>query len=153
MLVKLLAKFVRNPVRAAAATVLVSFVPAQAPGDAAGADVVGDDAAAWRQHRAVKVLYAGWPGGSREAAFRAFLERHFDHVAVIDLAKLTKATASPHDVVIADWGSQYGNDGYAKNGDSIHQVPVKLPDDFDVPVVAMGYVASQLRAKRKLDWL
>jgi hypothetical protein len=139
--------------RAAAAALLVSWLPAQDPPGAAGADAVAADAAAWHPHRATRVLYAGWPGGVREAAFRDFLERHFDHAAVLDLAKLTKAAASAHDVVIADWGSQYGNDGYPASGKSILEVPVTLPDDFDVPVIAMDYVASQLRPKRKLDWL
>jgi hypothetical protein len=138
-------------VRAAAAALFATAALAQVP--PAAADVVGADADAWRVHRATKVLYAGWPGGAREAAFRAFLERHFDHVAVIDLAKLDRATAAPHDVVLADWASQYGKDGYPAPHKGVHQVPVKLPDDFDVPVVAMDYVASQLRPGRKLDWL
>ena len=140
-------------VRAAAAALFTTAAFAQAPPASAGADVVGGDAAAWRSHRATKVLYAGWPGGSREAAFRAFLERHFDHVAVSDIAKLTKETASQHDVVIADWASQYGKDGYPERKDSLTSAPIDLPDDFDVPVIAMDYVSTNLRGKGKLDWL
>jgi hypothetical protein len=140
--------------RAAAAALFSTAVFAQAPPDAAAADVVGADADAWRVHRAIKVLYAGWPGGSREAAFRAFLERHFEHVAVLDLAKLTKESASQHDVVVADWGSQFGKDGYpAPAENSLHRVPLTLPDDFDVPVITMTYVAPRVRKGHKLDWL
>jgi hypothetical protein len=120
---------------------------------AAGADVIGAEAAAWQAHRGTKVLYAGWPAGSRETAFRAFLDRHFDKVEVVDLAKLTKQTATPFDVVIADWASQYGKDGYPGRGDSLLSAPVSMPDDFDVPVIAMDYVSTNLRGRRKLDWL
>ena len=131
----------------------VAALPSQQPANGAGADVIGADAAAWTPHRATKVLYAGWPGGSREAAFRAFLERHFDHTSVIDLAKLTPATAKGFDVVIADWCSQYGKDGYSKREDRLFSAPIDLPDDFDVPVIAMDYVSTNLRSQRKLDWL
>ncbi len=138
---------------AAAAAFLVLDVEAQTPVDTAGADVVAADGDAWRAHRATRVLYAGWPGGSREAAFRAFLERHFDHVAVIDIAELTTSSAAGHDVVVADWASQYGKDGYPARENSLTSAPVDLPDDFDVPVIAMDYVSTNLRGKRKLDWL
>lgn len=143
------------PVSRALATIaLLSLAcPAQQPGATAGADVVLTDAAAWQPHRATRVLYAGWPNGSREAAFRAFLERHFDSVHVIDLAKLTKLTANGFDVVIADWSSQYGKDGYPSRENSLTSAPVDMPDDFDVPVIAMDYVSSNLRGKKKLDWL
>ncbi len=131
----------------------VAALPCQQPTNGAGADVIVADAAAWAPHRATKVLYAGWPGGSREAAFRAFLERHFDATSVIDLAKLSPATAKGFDVVIADWASQYGNDGYPKREGSPLSGPVKLDDTFDVPVIAMDYVSTNLRPRRKLDWL
>lgn len=137
--------------RIAAAAMFVGSLVAQDP--QAGADVVGADAAAWQAHRATKVLYAGWPDGSREVAFRAFLERHFDHVEVMDLGRLTKAAAVPFDVVIADWASQYGKDGYPGRDGSLLSAPVELPDDFDVPVIAMDYVSTNLRGRRKLDWL
>jgi hypothetical protein len=122
----------------------------------AGDNVVGADAdadaAAWQPHRQTKVLYAGWPDGSREQAFRAFLQRHFDTVGVIGLKNLSRATAAGYDVVVADWGSHYGNDGYPKEaGRSMPQV--SLPTDFDAPVIAMDYVSTVLRSRRKLDWL
>lgn len=109
--------------------------------------------AAWQPHRATKVLYAGWPDGSREKAFAEFLEQWFDTVGILDLAKLTVETARDYDLVIADWGSQYGNDGYPKRDNSLFSAPAKLGDDFTKPVIAMDYVASHLRGGHKLDWL
>jgi hypothetical protein len=108
---------------------------------------------AWAPHRSTRVLYAGWPGGSREKAFEAFLKQWFDKVSVIDLQKLTMAAAKDYDVVIADWCSQYGMDGYAKRENSLFTPKVKLGDDFTRPVIAMDYVSSTVRANGKLDWL
>ena len=142
--------------RVLAAALSLAALPCQQPasdkGDA-GADVIGADAAAWKPHRALRVLYAGWSGGSREAAFRAFLERHFDHVEVIGLGKLSMATAKDADVVIADWCSQFGNDGYAKKENMLWSAPCKLDVEFTKPVIAMDYVSSNLRPEHKLDWL
>lgn len=143
----------RWPVILFAAALSLAALPCQQPTGDAGADVIGADAVVWKAHRGLRVLYAGWPGGSREAAFRAFLERHFDHVEVIDLAKLTMATAKDCDVVIADWCSQYGNDGYAKKVNSLYSAPGKLGTEFTKPVIAMDYVSSNLRPQHKLDWL
>ena len=95
---------------------------------------------AWTPHRALKVLYAGAPGGSREAAF-----------GVIDLAQLSKERAAGFDVVIADWKSQYGKDGYEKP-DGLYSAPATLDDEFVKPVVAVTYVGTQIRRKGKLDW-
>ena len=106
---------------------------------------------AWAAHRGIRVLYAGAPGGSREQAFAKFLRAHFDRVQILDLAKLDAAAATDSDVVIADWVSQYGNDGYQK-ADPI-KVPITLDVGFTKPVITMSYVASQLRPGRKLDWL
>ena len=112
-----------------------------------------DDDDAWAQNRATRVLYAGWPDGSREKAFAPFLREWFETVGVIDLAKLSKQTAEGYDVVIADWGSQYGNDGYPKRESSLYSAPVTLDPDFTKPVIAMAYVSSNLRRNHKLDWL
>jgi hypothetical protein len=139
--------------RLAVASLCIAALPCQDPAGTAGADVIGADASTWAPHRTTTVLYAGWPGGTREAAFRAFLERHFAKVGVIDLAKLSPATAKGFDVVIADWASQYGNDGYPKREGSPLSGPVTLEDSFDVPVIAMDYVSTNLRQRRKLDWL
>ncbi len=108
---------------------------------------------AWGTHRAIRVLYAGWPDGSREKAFAAFLREWFDTVGVIGLGTLSKATAEGYDVVIADWASQYGNDGYPKRENSLYSAPVSLGADFGKPVIAMSYVSSNLRRSHKLDWL
>ncbi len=111
------------------------------------------DSKAWDAHRKTRVLYAGWPGGSREKAFEPFLKQWFDTVGIIDLEKLSVATAKDYDVVIADWCSQYGNDGYQKREDSLFNPHVALGEDFTKPVIAMDYVSSALRGRHKLDWL
>jgi hypothetical protein len=108
---------------------------------------------AWAPHRATRVLYAGWPGGSREKAFESFLKQWFDKVGVIDLQKLSMATAGDYDVVIADWCSQYGMDGYQKRENSLFSPKVKLGSEFTKPIIAMDYVSSSLWAQPKLDWL
>jgi hypothetical protein len=107
----------------------------------------------WQAHRATKVLYAGAAGGTREKAFDAFLRQHFDHVGVIALDKLSMATAEGYDVVVVDWMSQYGNDGYQKRDNSLYSAPVKLGPEFTKPLIAMSYVGTQVRPDYKLDWL
>ena len=107
----------------------------------------------WQPHRTLKVLYAGSAGGTREKAFDAFLREHFDSVGVIALDKLTMASATDYDVVIADWVSQYGNDGYPKGKNSLSSAPITLGPEFTKPFIAMSYVGTQVRAEYKLDWL
>ncbi|HEU4419299.1 MAG TPA: hypothetical protein VFT55_10190 [Planctomycetota bacterium] len=111
------------------------------------------DAKAWAEHRKTRVLYAGWSDGSREKAFEPFLRQWFDTVGIVNLEKLSVATAKDYDVVIADWCSQYGNDGYAKRENSLYSPSVDLGPDFTKPVIAMDYVSSALRGQHKLDWL
>ena len=106
---------------------------------------------AWEPHRELAILYAGSPGGSRETVWVEFLKEWFDDVGVLPLPELSKATAADYDVVIADWRSHYGNDGYSKDrGDVSYPV---LADDFDRPVIALDYVSSRIRPSGKLDWL
>jgi len=135
----------RTPLRLSLLSVaaLGAALPAQAP--------VAD--AAWKEHRQLKVLYAGSPGGSREAAFEEFLGQWFDEVDTISIADLKSSTAAEWDVVIADWVSQYGNDGYPKREGSLFSAPCSLPADFTKPVVAMTYVGTNIRRGYKLDWL
>jgi hypothetical protein len=111
------------------------------------------DQKAWAEHRATRVLYAGWPGGSREKVFEAFLKQWFDKVGVIDLEQLSMATAKEWDVVIADWCSQYGNDGYQKRENSLFSPKIEIDDGFTKPIIAMDYVSSSLRNRGKLVWL
>jgi hypothetical protein len=108
---------------------------------------------AWAPHRAVKVLYAGSEGGHRERAFGAFLEQWFDTSATLPLEKLSMATAADFDVVIVDWVSQYGNDGYEGRENRLFGAPITLGPDFTKPLVAMTYVGTQVRREYKLDWL
>jgi len=107
----------------------------------------------WAPHRKLKVLYAGKAHGSREKAFDAFLKEHFEESATIDLAALSMKSAKDYDVVIVDWVSQYGNDGYPKRGNSLHGAPIQLGPEFTKPFIAMTYVGTQVRRGYKLDWL
>jgi hypothetical protein len=97
-----------------------------------------------------KILYAGSPGGSREKAFTEFLKQWFDKVDTLDLRKLNSSSAEPYDVVIADWTSRYGNDGYKKdmNGPSI-----QLGPKFKKPIVMIGAVGGEIAKHSLLDWL
>ncbi|MDA1265933.1 MAG: protein-disulfide reductase DsbD family protein [Planctomycetota bacterium] len=106
----------------------------------------------WAAQRDLKVLYAGYAGGHRERVFGEFLKQHFDHSATIPLTELSMESAAGFDVVIADWMSQYGCDGYERP-DGLHGVPMQLPVGFTKPVVAMTYVGTNLRRGYKLDWL
>ena len=111
------------------------------------------DQKAWAEHRTTRVLYAGWPGGSREKVFEAFLKQWFDKVGILDLEKLTMETAKDFDIVIADWCSQYGNDGYQKRENSLFSPKVDIDAGFTKPIIAMDYVSTALRGRHKLDWL
>lgn len=115
----------------------------------AGLAAAGDDA--WAPHRKLNVLYAGKEGGSREQAFAAFLQKHFDKSATIPLEKLSMETARDFDVVVVDWTSLYGNDGYPKRERSLFGVV--LGPDFTKPMIAMTYVGAHARRGYKLDWL
>lgn len=129
-------------------TVMLLALAQAAPQDAPP----GPDAPEWAPHRALKVLYAGYPGGSREEVFAAFLEEWFDESATIPLRELDMERAAGFDLVIADWMSQYGNDGYEKP-EGLHNVGHQLGDDFTKPLIAMTYVGTQLLPQGKLDWL
>jgi len=112
----------------------------------------GDDEA-WAPHRATKVLYAGAEGGSREAVFKEFLAKWFDTVGTLPLGKLSMETAKDYDVVIVDWKSQYGNDGYPKPERGLNTPPATLGPNFTKPFIAMTYVGTRVRGGYKLDWL
>jgi hypothetical protein len=112
-----------------------------------------DESGAWAPHRGTRVLYAGKAGEHREAVFSAFLKEWFDESATLPLAELSMETARDYDVVIVDWMSQYGNDGYPEREGGLHGVPVKLGAKFTKPFIAMTYVGTQLRRDHKLDWL
>ncbi len=108
---------------------------------------------AWAPHRSLKVLYAGKANMHRDKVFGAFLSKHFDKSATIPLEQLSMKTAADYDVVIVDWVSQYGNDGYEKREGTLFGAPKKLGPEFTKPFIAMTYVGTQVRRGYKLDWL
>jgi len=115
---------------------------------------IGNADSAWQDHRRLKVLYAGWKGGSRERAFMEFLGQWFDHVGDIALGELSMETAAAYDVVVADWGSMYGNDGYPASAHGTLNTPsLTLGSEFTKPIIAMDFLSSTLRPQYKLDWL
>ena len=85
--------------------------------------------------------------------FGAFLKKWFDESATLPLEKLSMKTASGYDVVIVDWMSQYGCDGYPKRDGMLFSAPARLGLEFMRPFIAMTYVGTQVRARHKLDWL
>ena len=111
------------------------------------------DEDAWRPHRALKVLYAGKEGGHREQVFGAFLQRWFDKSDTIPFADLSMRTAADWDVVIVDWVSQYGNDGYPPRESGLFRPPKELGPEFTKPMISMSYVSDSIRGAYKLDWL
>jgi len=119
------------------------------PGSAQG----GNDTDAWANYRSLKVLYAGKAGMHRDKVFGEFLKKHFDKSATIPLEKLSMKTAADYDVVIVDWVSQYGNDGYPKRDNRLFSAPTDLGPEFTKPFIAMTYVGTQVRGRYKLDWL
>ena len=112
-----------------------------------------NDVDPWAKHRSLKVLYAGKEGGHREKVFGQFLEKHFDKSGTLPLEKLSMETAREFDVVIVDWMSQYGCDGYPKRERSLYSAPANLSASFTKPMIAMTYVGTQIRRGHKLDWL
>ena len=63
------------------------------------------------------------------------------------------ATAKDYDVVIVDWKSHYGNDGYEKPEPGPNDLPVTLGPEFTKPFITMTYVSARVRGGYKLDWL
>jgi hypothetical protein len=107
----------------------------------------------WTPHRKTRVLYAGSAGGHRERVFGAFLAEHFDTSGAIPLEELSVATAREYDVVIVDWKSLYGCDGYGERGNGLFSAPIELGPEFTKPFIALTYVGTQVRRDYKLDWL
>ena len=102
------------------------------------------DNAAWAPHRNTAVLYAGKAGGHREKAFHEFLGRWFDNTGTLPLEDLSMATAADYDVVVVDWVSQYGNDGYPKRERSLFSAPQTLGPEFTKPIVARPTVFFEI---------
>lgn len=101
--------------------------------------------------RSLAILYAGSPGGFRETSYTTFLHEWFDKVDAIDLRQLSVKAAQPYDVVIADWTSRYGHDGYAED---MSGAGVVLPEDFSKPVIMLSAVGGEItRGRSKIGWL
>lgn len=101
--------------------------------------------------RTLAILYAGSPGGFRETSYTKFLHEWFDKVDAIDLRKLSVEAAKPYDVVIADWTSRYGKDGYVEDMSGADLV---LPKEFTKPVIMLSAVGGELtRGRSKIGWL
>lgn len=107
----------------------------------------------WAQHRNLKVLYAGKVGGHREKVFGAFLGKWFDISGTMSLKKLSMKTARDYDLVIVDWVSQYGNDGYPARTRTLFSPRTVLGPEFTKPMISMTYVSTRVRSGYKLDWL
>ena len=117
--------------------------------DAPGKPDPSSQSASWAEHRSTRVLYAGFEGGSRWKSFEGFLSQWFDTVGTLPLADLDEKTAAGYDVIITDWTSHYGNDGYSEERAPF---PKQLGPGFARPVIALDYTGARLR-RDKIDWL
>ncbi|NQU47490.1 MAG: hypothetical protein HQ519_02485 [Planctomycetes bacterium] len=94
------------------------------------------------------VLYAGRPGGERVEQFDKFLQQHFTTVESIPGSELTTESASKFDVVICDWGQDFTEDPIKSQ-----HVGYSLPDDFNKPVIMIGYAAGKIQKRSKIGWM
>ena len=97
-----------------------------------------------------KVLYAGVPGTPRAEEFQRFLEDHFATVKVIDVEKLSMATAADFDVVVCDGKRIYPMDPESPSLDLPH---IDLRSDFTKPIVMIGAMGGSVQHHTKIDWL
>ena len=95
------------------------------------------------------ILYAGHPGGEREAAFVEFLKSWFSRVDTISLPELKPGSAEAYDVVVADWTRLQGKDGFQ----SSNRPRGNLTKAFDKPVILIGAVAGEVQRHSKINWL
>jgi hypothetical protein len=75
---------------------------------------------------------------ARAADFTRFLQEHFTRVTAIRAADFTLELAATADVIVAD-----------------ERIRIWMPDDFRVPIVAIGQMGMQTLSERgsKMDWL
>jgi len=81
---------------------------------------------------ALRVLYVGHPGTSRERDFVEFLERHFAKVGKGDLAKFEPKDAKAFDVVIMDYS------GLTIKGNTIITPRMPFGRGYSRPVLTIG---------------
>jgi len=108
---------------------------------------------------ALKILYAGNPGSSREKDFVAFLKPSFQAVETTDYRTFQEEQALGHDVVIFDWTSTYPRDKDGKvleNIDHMNNPKVpKLSEKYDRATILIGGPGQRVvkRLRLKIDWL
>jgi hypothetical protein len=87
----------------------------------------------------LSILYAGYPGSSRESAWVGLLKSCFKKVDTIKLSDLDMAKAGPYDVVLADWSDDKDDEDHYKH----------LEPSFTKPLVMLGVTGSRLVEKSK----
>lgn len=97
----------------------------------------------------LNVLFAGFPGGPREAAFVEFLSSAFQQVESVDLRDLDNELAARFDVVVADWRPSYLGGKWNQEG----RCPVTLPVGFEAPTLMIGDLAGALPTGTKFTHL
>jgi hypothetical protein len=98
----------------------------------------------------LKILYAGVPDTSRARVFTEFLKANFDAVEAIDVAKLSKESAAPFDVVVCDGKRLYPMD---PKKPSLNQAQCSLGADFTKPIVMIASMAGTVQRHTKIGWL
>lgn len=88
---------------------------------------------------ALRIVYAGDPGSSREKDFVAFLRTHFSKVDTTSLAKFGDSTASGYDVAIFDY-----------SGQGFNPPQPKISASYDRPTVTVGVSGAFISAKQRL---
>ena len=88
---------------------------------------------------ALRILYVGHVGSSREADFLAFLKEHFRQVNTGDLASFSPKAATEADVVLFDY-----------DGDGFKAPRPRLPNDYSRPTVTIGVAGGMFASQRGL---
>ena len=96
----------------------------------------------------LKVLYAGVPDTPRAKAFVDFLKANFENVGELDVAKLSRQTAAPWDVVVCDGRRLYPMDPKQ----SLNQPKCDLGPDFTKPIVMIASMVG-VQNHTKIGWL
>src|SRR5262249_11764034 len=98
----------------------------------------------------LKGLYAGVPDSPPATAFAEFLKPKFENVGELDVARLSKESAAPYDVVVCDGRRLYPMDPQKP---SIDQAKCSLGPDFTKPIVMIASMAGSVQSHTKIGWL